>query len=80
MTVFTLIVSLSRFRNIPKALSSRILSKSRLTDWEFADKPSWGKDFKISLPFDTNLVKWNLPFLFLTTQLAIQGESILLDI
>ena len=44
------------------ALSNRILSKSRLTDWQFADKSSWGKDFKISLSFDTNLVKWNPPF------------------
>ena len=54
MTAFTLIVSLSGFRNIPKALSSKILSKSRLTDWQFADKSSWGKDFKISLSFDIN--------------------------
>ena len=38
------------------------LSKSRLIDWQFADKSSWGKDFKISLSFDTNLVKWNPPF------------------
>ena len=46
---FTLIVSLFGFHNIPKALPNRILSKSRLTDWQFDDKSSWGKDFKISL-------------------------------
>ena len=62
MTAFTLIVLLPGFRNIPKALSNGILSKSRLTDWQFAYKSSWGKDFKISLSFDTNLVKWNPPF------------------
>ena len=60
MTAFTLIVSLSVFHNIPKALSNEILS--RLTDWQFADNSSWSKDFKISLSFDTNLVKWNPPF------------------
>ena len=57
MTAFTLILSLSGFYNVHKALSNGILSKSRLTDWQFADKSSWSKDFKISLPFDTNLVK-----------------------
>ena len=57
MTAFPLIVSF-----IPKALSNGILSKSRITDWQFADKSSWGKDFKISLSFDTYLVKWNPPF------------------
>ena len=62
MTAFTLIVSLSGFHNIPKALSNGILSKSRLTDWQMADKSSWGKDFKTFLSFDTNLVKWNPPF------------------
>ena len=36
MTAFTLIVLLPGFRNIPKALSNGILSKSRLTDWQFA--------------------------------------------
>ena len=62
MTAFTLIVSLSGFHNIPKALSNGILSKSRLTDWQLADKSSWGKDFKISLSFTTNLVKMESPF------------------
>ena len=61
MTAFTLTVSLSRFHNIPNALSNGILFKSRLTGWQFADKSSWGKGVKISLSFDTNLVKWNLP-------------------
>ena len=41
MIAFTLIVSLFGFCNIPKALSTGILSKSRLTDWQFADK--WDK-------------------------------------
>ena len=59
MTAFTLIVSLSGFQNIPKAPSNGILSMSRLKDWQFADKSSWGKDFKISLSFHMNLVKWN---------------------
>ena len=62
MIAFTLIVSLFGFHNIPKALSNGILSKSRLTDWQFADKSFWDKDFEISLSFDTNLVKWNPPF------------------
>ena len=59
MTGFTLIVLLSGFHNIPKALSNGILSKSRFTDWQFTDKSSWGIDFKISQSFDSNLVKWN---------------------
>ena len=46
MTAFTLILLLSGFRNISKALSNEILSKSRLTDWQFADKSSWAKDLK----------------------------------
>ena len=37
MTAFTLILSLSGFHNIPKVLPNGILSKSRLTDWQFAD-------------------------------------------
>ena len=37
---FYLIVLLSGFHNIPKALSNEILSKSRLTDWYFAEKSS----------------------------------------
>ena len=41
MTSFTLIISLFGFHNIPKALSNEIPSKSRLTDWQFADKSSW---------------------------------------
>ena len=41
-TAFTLIVLLSGFHNIPKAFSNGILSKSRLTDWQFADKSFWG--------------------------------------
>ena len=45
MTAFTLIASLFGFCYIPKALSNGILSKSRLTDWQFADKSSRGKDF-----------------------------------
>ena len=61
MTVFTLIVSLSGFHNVPKAHCNGIFSKSTLTDWQFADKSSWGKDFKISVSFDTNLIKWNPP-------------------
>ena len=35
VTAFTLILLLSGFHNIPKALSDGILSKSRLTDWQF---------------------------------------------
>ena len=62
MTVFNLIVLLSGFHNIPKALSNGIFSKYTLTDWTFANKSSCGKDFKISVLFDTNLVKWNPPF------------------
>ena len=62
IAAFTLIVLLSEFYSIPKALSNGILSKSRLTDWQFADKPSWGKYFKIFLSFDTNFVKWNPTF------------------
>ena len=42
VTAFTLTVSLSWFHNIPKALSNGILSKSRLTDWQFGGKSSWG--------------------------------------
>ena len=42
MTAFTLIVSFSWFHNIPKVPSNGILSKSRLTDWQFGDKSSWG--------------------------------------
>ena len=59
MTAFTLIVSLYRivsgFDNVSKALSNGILSKSRLADWQFPDKSSWGKDFKTSLSLETNL-------------------------
>ena len=62
MTGFTLIVLLSGFHNIPKALSNGILSKSRFTDRQFTDKSSWGIDFKISQSFDSNLVKWNSLF------------------
>ena len=61
MTAFTLIVLLPRFHNIPKALSNGILFNFRLTDWQFADKSSWGIDFKNFLSFDTDLVKWNPP-------------------
>ena len=71
MTAFTLIVSLSGFHNIPKALRNGILSKPRLTDWQFADESSWGKDFKIYLSFDTNLVKWNPLFFKFRTFLCI---------
>ena len=62
MIAFTLIVLLSALHNIPKILSNGILSRSRLTDWQFADKSSWGQDFKISLSFDKNLDEWNPPF------------------
>ena len=61
MAAFTLTVSLSEFHNIPRALSNGIWSNSRLTDCQFANKLSWGKDFEVSLSFGTNLVKWNLP-------------------
>ena len=57
LTTFTLIASLSWFHNIPKVLSKGILSISRLTDWQFADRSSWDKYFKISLSFDSNLVQ-----------------------
>ena len=40
MTAFTLIVWLSGFHNIPKALSNGILPKHRLTDRQFAHKSS----------------------------------------
>ena len=70
MTAFALIVLLSGLHNILKALSNRILSKSRLTDQQFADKSTWGKDFKISQSFDTNLVRWN-PLFFKISDISL---------
>ena len=56
MTAFTLIVSLIGFSTIYLKVFLTGF-KSRLTDWLFADKSSWGEGFKISLSFDTNLIK-----------------------
>ena len=59
----------------------------RLTNWQFADKSSWGKDIKkklkilkISLLFDTNLGKWNsLIFKIWDISLHIFIASVLLE-
>ena len=80
MTAFALTALLSGLHNIPKALSNGILSQSRLTFWQFADNSAWGKDFKTSLSFDTNLVKWNPPFLkILDISLHIFIASVLFE-
>lgn len=46
----------------PSALSSTILSRSKLMTEQLAVISDWGKVFKISQSFGTNLVSWKTPY------------------